>query len=120
MTVWIVEENAEKHWLFMGAFSSVANANAYTAKRAEEQEDGACPVVDASGDPVSTSIGNGSECTIKLGVEKFVSKKYGVITRSIMESVRVDKLVVYDPEKKQEEAQSATIERSSTPATPRP
>ena len=40
MTVWIVEENAEKHWLFMGAFSSVANANAYTAKRAEEQEDG--------------------------------------------------------------------------------
>src|SRR5689334_1382803 len=64
------------------------------------KDDGGPEVIDASGNNLSTPIGNGSECTIKLGVETFTSPKYGKITRSIMESVRVDKLVVYDPNAK--------------------
>jgi hypothetical protein len=85
------------------------------------KEDGPCSVVDASGDPVSTDIGNGSICTIKLGVETFTSPKYGKITRSTVESVRVDKLVVYDPEKKEQDAQAqAQGVNPAAPSTPRP
>lgn len=82
------------------------------------KDDGAPAVVDASGASLSTPIGNGSECTIKLGVETFTSPKYGKITRSTLESVRVDKLVIYDPEKKEEA--KPLVNEAQPSSTPRP
>ena len=59
-------------------------------------EDGPPAVVDAQGMPFTELIGNGSEATVKFEVESFVSKKYGTVVRSRLESVRVDKFVKYE------------------------
>ena len=59
-------------------------------------EDGAPQVVNVDGSTFTDSIGNGSEVTVKFEVESFVSKKYGTVVRSRLESVRVDKFVKYE------------------------
>ena len=69
-------------------------------------------VTDASGASITDSIGNGSEVTIKLTVEDFVSQKWGNVVKSNLEAVRVDKLVVYvKPEVSTEEAQAPSTGR---------
>ena len=68
-----------------------------------KQEDGAPSVVDTNGNSISDIIGNGSEVTVKFEVDSFVSKKWGTVVRSKLESVRVDKLVVYDPDTPKED-----------------
>lgn len=88
------------------------------------KDDGAPVVVNAAGEPSQDTIGNGSTCTVKLDVEKFVSKKYGAVTRSTMQSVRIDELVIYDPEKKEDAVASTPtpgpmVSPPSTPAKPR-
>lgn len=83
------------------------------------KDDGAPVVVDAAGEPSQDTIGNGSTCTVKLDVEKFVSKKYGAVTRSTMQSVRIDELVIYDPEKKEDKPQEASsVQPTSAPSSP--
>ncbi len=60
------------------------------------QEDGAPIVVGPDGGPFTDLIGNGSEVSIKLEIESFVSQKYGPVTKSRIASVMVDKHVKYE------------------------
>ena len=81
--------------------------------------DGAPEVVDKDGNPFSGDIGNGSILTLKLDVETFVSPKHGKVTRSSLVSVRVDELVVYNPEAAEMPASTASTAQIST-ASPKP
>lgn len=84
------------------------------------EEAGPPAVVDASGAAITTSIGNDSEVTCKLDVESFVSAKYGNIVRTSLVMVRVDKLVVYDPDNKPQETRpgDATEVKAPVGASP--
>ena len=50
--------------------------------------------------PSTEMIGNGSEVTIKVDIDSFTSAKWGNITRSRLEAVKVDRLVKYDDKPK--------------------
>lgn len=55
------------------------------------------PIVDAAGQPVEKLVGNGSEITVFLEVETFMSQKFGQQARSSVVKVRVDNLIEYVP-----------------------
>lgn len=59
-------------------------------------------VQDVTGSPVTALIGNGSDVTVSLGVETFVSPAHGKSARSEVISVTIDKLIEYTPEPRAE------------------
>lgn len=54
------------------------------------------PVMTKDGAPVTSLIGNGSDVTIKLQVEDFVSPTFGPTARTILLGVTVDNLIPYE------------------------
>jgi hypothetical protein len=53
------------------------------------------------GVPDGVLVGNGSEATVKLTVEDFMSAKWGKVVRTKLSEVRVTKLVAYEPKAKE-------------------
>lgn len=88
------------------------------------QEKGKPSVSNADGTECTELVGNGSNLTVKIEIETFESKKHGKVTRSDMVAVKVNNLVVYNPDalKKEAETQvsSADAAEISMPPASRP
>lgn len=65
-------------------------------------------VVDNKGEEFDQIIGNGSTITVKLGVESFTSAKWGKVVRSTLLGVKVEELVEYVPDNRDDDEASET------------
>lgn len=78
--------------------------------------DGAPILVDNAGMPLSDLVGNGSEATVKCEVYSWTAKDGSTQHGIKMVGVQVSKLVIYDPDKKEEKV--GMPDRSSTNPAP--
>lgn len=71
-------------------------------------------VTDAEGNPFTGLIGNNSDVTVRITVEKFTSPKHGDVARTKLVGVVITKLIPY--EKKEAEATVETADKADLPA----
>lgn len=66
-------------------------------------------VTDTEGNPITAFVGNNSEATVRITVEKFTSAQYGEIARTKLVGLVVTKLVPYTPKKEAETSEELPI-----------
>lgn len=80
-------------------------------------EDGAPKVIDKDGKPLTTPIGNGSTVTVKIETYKY-DNAYGKGQGFKIDTICVDNLVIYDPEKKTEVGSAPQAAPAAPPSSP--